>query len=1106
MIAEKHRLVEEIFFEVVNLDDGQRESILSQRCNGDSQLESEVRSLLEFHGKETSEEGFLNPSELREQRAALEPVDPVRPQTRIAEFTIVGKLGEGGMGVVYIAQQERPRRTVALKLIRGGIATSSMIRRFEHEAEALGRLTHSGIAQIFEAGVAPLPDGLTGVQPYIAMELVQGPALTDPDLRRQLSLRDRVALIIKVCNAVHHAHQRGVIHRDLKPSNILVTQDEASGIWTPKILDFGVARITQRPSDHHLTTMHTNVGQFVGTLAYMSPEQVHADPNQIDTRTDIYSIGVVLFELLTGTIPIDVRGKSMADAARMIEEQTPTRLRTIDRSCSKDLDIIIAKALEKSRDRRYQSASEMAEDLQHYLDGQPILARQDSLIYVLLKRLQRHRFASAVILLFACCLVVFTAYAAWEAQVQRKLVIREREAREAVNQKAEELNRNLYISAIGFAMAAYGGHDALSMKLALNNCPENLRGWEWRYLKRLSDGAAKSFTLPDEGAAFAGASRDLARIAIWTGMSPPRVFDTVTGSQLTMLPDLKNVSSVLISPDGQHVLVSYAAGDIESFNIASGDKRAVASNVGQNPSIHGISEDGTRLLVCVTLQNQTRIARVVHTLSGKVLASLPAQQVHSAAISRDGLVVATGHLDGIVYITHLEPGDNPAAREPIVVRNHRSMVRALAISDDNKKVASVANDGLLAVFTAEGSLLLCTLITDNKLSSVAFNPQGTLVAASGTEPTLHIVDVASTRVLTRLIGHETRVDWIWWGPDHILTIGRDRTVRTWNWPDQSIKDTVSIGEVTLTSAVIKSQNALLCGSQGGFRVYSLSDLSLLYTLPKVNSAPTRLVVSQDESVMASAMLDQSIVIYDLKSRSIQRRIKSNGNRFHGLNISPNGDRIAITFEAAPHNTIYSVQTGEPIGSLPATKAGFGLTWSPDGRYIVLCDITGTLTMHDASTFEILKTFVGHAAYTANILFTNDMTKMVSGDDLGVIMIWDVKSGEPIAKMEGHQRAVYSMALSPDQSRLLTGGWDNTARVWDMEGMQQILRLRGPLTAIYGIDYIPDGTALVTTDGYGEIRLWRASLTSPPSTPHITPHPASAATDHVPELPPSKKIQ
>lgn len=1097
MIAEKNRLVEEIFIEIMNLDASQRESVLIERCRGDSGLENEVRSLLEFHEQGASEEGFLNPSELREQRAALEPVDHVRPQTRVAEFTIVGKLGEGGMGVVYIAQQERPRRTVALKLIRGGIATPSMVRRFEHEAEALGRLTHSGIAQIFEAGVAPLPDGLTGVQPYIAMELVQGPALTDPQLRQNLSLRDRIALIIKVCNAVHHAHQRGVIHRDLKPSNILLTQDEASGTWSPKILDFGVARITQRPTDQHLTTMHTNVGQFVGTLAYMSPEQVHADPNQIDTRTDIYSIGVVLFELLTGTLPIDVRGKSMADAARLIEEQPPVRLRTVDKTYAKDLDVIIAKALEKSRDRRYQSASEIAEDLQRFLDGQPILARQDSLVYVLYKRLQRHRFATALVVLFACCLVGFTAYAAWEAQVQRRLVIREREAREAVNQKAEELNRNLYISAIGFAMAAYGGHDALSMKLALDNCPDNLRGWEWKYLKRLSDGAAKSFTLPDEGAAFAGASQDLGRIAIWTGMSPPRVYDAGSGTQLAILPEIKGISSVLITPDGLNVLVSLASGEIDAYNIQTGERRTIVKNLGPSPFIHGISRDGARMLISVVPQNQSRSARIVHTATGSVLATLPAMQLHCATISPDGLVAATGHSDGAVYITHLEPGDTPTASKPIVVRNHRTLVRAISISDDQSKIASVANDGLLAVFSADGSPIIRTLITDNKLSSVAFNPQGTLVAASGTEPTLHIVDVATTRVITRLIGHETRVDWIWWGLDHLLTIGRDRTVRTWNWPDQSIKDTHSIGEVTLTSAVLKSQNALLCGSQGGFRAYSLTDLSLLYTLPKVNSPPTRLVVSQDESIMAGVLLDYSIVIYDLKGRKILRRIKSNGNRIHGMNISPDGTRIAVTFEAAPHNTIYSVQTGESVGSWPASLAGFGLAWSPDGRYIAVCDITGTITLYDAQSFQSLKTFVGHTAYTANILFTQDMTRMISGDDVGVIMIWNVKTGEPIAKMEGHQRAVYSMALSPDQSRLLTGGWDNTARVWDMEGKQQILRLRGPLTAIYGIDYIPDGTALVTTDGYGDIRLWRATLPTSKTPSQPTQGPASPSSQSPP---------
>jgi eukaryotic-like serine/threonine-protein kinase len=221
----------------------------------------------------------------------------------LGEYRILGLIGEGGMGAVYKAEQRHPRRIVALKVIRAGVATPQLLRRFEQETEALGRLRHPGIAPIFEAGTA---DAGYGPQPYFAMELIDGPSLTEYARARKLSTRERLELMAKVCDAVHHAHQRGIIHRDLKPGNILV--DESG---QPKILDFGVARVTD--SDNR-ATRETDMGQLIGTLAYMSPEQVLADPLELDTRSDVYALGVILYELLSGRLPYDVSRKLLHQA------------------------------------------------------------------------------------------------------------------------------------------------------------------------------------------------------------------------------------------------------------------------------------------------------------------------------------------------------------------------------------------------------------------------------------------------------------------------------------------------------------------------------------------------------------------------------------------------------------------------------------------------------------------------------------------------------------------------------------------------------------------------------------------------------------------------
>ena len=266
----------------------------------------------------------------------------------VGRYRILRLVGEGGMGVVYEAEQEHPRRIVALKVMKPGIASPEQVRRFEHESRALGRLQHAGIAQIYEAGTA---DAGFGPQHYFAMEFIRGQSLREYAQALHLNVRQRLELMIKICDAVHHAHQRGVIHRDLKPGNILVDASEQ-----PKILDFGVARSTD--SDAH-ATRQTDLGQLVGTLAYMSPEQVLGDPLELDTRSDVYALGVILYELLAGCLPYQISTK-LHEAVQTIREQDPAPLSSISRTYRGDLETIVSKALEKDKTRRYASAADLA--------------------------------------------------------------------------------------------------------------------------------------------------------------------------------------------------------------------------------------------------------------------------------------------------------------------------------------------------------------------------------------------------------------------------------------------------------------------------------------------------------------------------------------------------------------------------------------------------------------------------------------------------------------------------------------------------------------------------------------------------------------------------
>ena len=335
--------------------------------------------------------------------------------SEIGRYRILGIIASGGMGVVYEAMQESPRRRVALKIIKVGTASKMALHRFNFEADTLAKLSHPNIAKIYEAGTWESENGET---PFFAMEYIPGAqTLISFAEKKNLSIKERLELFSKVCDAVHHGHQKGVIHRDLKPDNILVDNNS-----DPKIIDFGVARATD--ADLAVTTMQTTMGQLIGTLQYMSPEQCDADPDGIDTRSDVYALGVILFQLLSGKLPYDLRRQAIHEAVRVIKETRPTSMGTISTSLKGDVDTIALKAMEKDRDRRYQSAAELAGDIHHFLNNEPIIARPLSIGYQVKLFTQKYKRTCAAVILLAISIVLGIIGTTWgmvEANRQKNL-------------------------------------------------------------------------------------------------------------------------------------------------------------------------------------------------------------------------------------------------------------------------------------------------------------------------------------------------------------------------------------------------------------------------------------------------------------------------------------------------------------------------------------------------------------------------------------------------------------------------------------------------------------------------------------------------------------
>jgi tRNA A-37 threonylcarbamoyl transferase component Bud32 len=400
---EQFRRLESVFHAARELEPSECRRYLDELAEREPETALRLEALLEADRQAST---LARPGIPATEDTVREMVGTVTPGDVVGRFRITRVIATGGMGTVFEAEQERPRRKVALKVMRSGLASRGLRQRFELEAEILASLRHPGIAQVYEAG---LHEGPAGDVPYFAMELIDGMPLTESARVRDLTVPDRLDLVARICDAAEHAHQKGVVHRDLKPSNILVDQT-----GQPKILDFGVARCTD--ADVKTATLATDVGQILGTVAYMSPEQTLGDPRAVDTRADVYALGAILYELMAGRHPLEVSQQPLLEAVRIVREEEPPLLGTLDRRFRGDVETIAATALEKDKERRYPTASAMAADLRRCLADEPIMARPASATYKLRKLIRRHLAAVAAAALILISLVAGLILVAWQKQ------------------------------------------------------------------------------------------------------------------------------------------------------------------------------------------------------------------------------------------------------------------------------------------------------------------------------------------------------------------------------------------------------------------------------------------------------------------------------------------------------------------------------------------------------------------------------------------------------------------------------------------------------------------------------------------------------------------
>ena len=1073
-----------VFGEACGLEGEARRQLLEEKCNGDPDLRREVEKLLAHDGhSDGSDDPWRSPGAgaqwLADEIVGEEPSPEVTARTIAApvrvlagDYRIIRVLGEGGMGVVYEAEQSRPRRTVALKALRGGQASRQALKRFEHEANVLGKLQHPGIAQIYEAGAA---DRSMADQAFFVMELVRGLPLHKHAQLHDLSVDDRLRLVIKICDAVQHAHQRGVIHRDLKPTNILV--DETG---QPKILDFGVARLTDVDSAH--TTIHTLEGQLIGTLAYMSPEQVTGDTADIDTRCDIYALGVILRQLLTGRLPFDFGSRPIHEAARMIVENDPPRLSAVDSSYRGDLDVIVGKAMEKDKARRYQSAAELASDLQRFLDGDPIAARQESQLYVIGKLVRRHRhplIAAAVVLVVLAALGI---YAAIQAQRNFELAKRESEAKSQVqsalqqateqeaiaSDRAKQLERTLYFNRIGFAHAAHLANDSARMRQLLDECPQALRGWEWSYLNSIIDLSDQSIQAQDFGHVGASMSENGKRLMSWDHVGSLNVRDTADLAKIVRKFSGGGMSGTLNHDGSQMVLLRIGVPATLHW-LDGSDRLLTLEGMDKFAGPATFSHDGKRLFLglqpksCIVDPNRGAKLIDIDTRNHLMLA---------AAFTPDGehLVVAIEN--------HLVLWNSRTGALIADWKAHEQSIRAVDISPDSTKIASAGYDSSLRLWDLQSRKQLAVYRPhDNKVQAVAFSPCGKFLASGSTDRTIYITRIADGAIEHKLTGHENTITHVSFDSsgDFLYSSSRDGILKSWDLRSLRSRPVIAVAYRNLrATTVMRDGRHILvtaysgetyqfdardgklvrkwmahrngtfdvrcssdgneiatCGGDGAVRLWNAHDLDQPPTELVVPDAGALYAICFDSTnrMLAAAGERGTIWLWSLETKSLWRVIPASDRTLFGLAWNSKGQLYA----AGEKPAIYVVK---PTGDNTATTIDVKLTppiWditlSPEGNTIVICSEDGLARLLDAQTFSLKRQYAGHGGAVFSAAFHPDGSRLVTGSYDNLIKVWNVESGDVILTLQGHTFATNGVAFSPDGTWLVSSNDDGTVRVW-----------------------------------------------------------------------------
>jgi WD40 repeat protein len=988
------------------------------------------------------------------------PEDPAPGSFRpaVPGYEVLGVLGRGGMGVVYKARQRGLNRLVALKMILvGGHAGPAELARFRAEAEAIARLQHPNIVQIHEVGEH---EG----GPFFSLEFCPGGSLERKLAGTPLPPEEGAALVETLARAMQAAHDKGIIHRDLKPGNVLLAED-----GTPKVTDFGLAKRLGEAGQ-------TTTGAVMGTPPYMAPEQTGGSKGPTGPAVDVYALGAILYECLTGRPPF--KAATTMDTLMQVLSDEPVPPRQLQPRTPRDLETVCLKCLQKEPTRRYASAQELAEDLSRFLKAEPVRARPVTVADRAIKWVRRRPALATAYGLLALALLLggLGGGATWLWQ-------RAEEARAQLAREKERSDELSYLRQVGLAQREWQEGNVSRAEELLQGCPEEKRGWEWRYVRRLCHSDLCTFRGHTDSLSGVAFSPDGTRLASASADGSARVWDAATGREVL---HLRGHGSGLVhptfSPDGTHIACPSPDGTAIVWDARTGEE--IYTLTGHTAAVKRVafSPDGRRLASA----SQDGTARLWDVRTGREECVFRGHVKYLAgvAFSPDGRSLAACGEDPWREDGEVTVWDTGTHKE---VRSLRSPYRVTAItySPDGRQLACSCADEAVRVWESETGREVYSLWGHaGQVFGVAFSPDGTRLASGGSDQVVRAWDLATRREVFSFRGHSDAVVGVAFSPDgrRLASASRDRTVKLWAVAESQPAVALRGGAGAVWGVAFSPDGRRLASAtqEGIVQVWDVAAGALAHSAQAHEKTAGAVAFSQDREALVSGGGDGLVKVWDAKTGAPRAVLPRSAAGIQGLALSPDGRLLASASATWDPTTkfgyvgvqvrVWDLQAGAELFSeaVPGVNC---VAFSPDGRRLACGG--EEVTVREASTGQLVLSLRGHSDVVQAVAFSPDGRRVASASRDRTVRVWDAADGRPLLTLEGHTGGVTSVAFSPDGRRVASGCDDRTVRLFSADSGEETLALRAGLGPVHCLAFTPDGHRLASGGWDGVVRVWDA---------------------------------